>query len=258
MRTLLAAMLLGLMVMPLRAEPLTVFAAASLKNAFDTIGDAFTQDTGVEVVVSYAGTSVLARQIELGAPADIFASANDAWTHYLVQQGALDASSNYVFARNSLVLIAPQNTELNAPVDLASAEDLLAELGEDGRLAVALVDAVPAGIYAREAMENLGLWSVLEPRLAQADNVRAALRLVALGEAPLGIVYASDAQADESVVVAAEIPPSSHSVIRYTASRVAETGMDESTQFLRFLNEPEAQAILRSEDFLPPTGRSTP
>jgi molybdate transport system substrate-binding protein len=256
MRTLAAVFLLALMALPLRAEPLTVFAAASLKNAFDAIGAAFRQETGVDVVVSYAGTSVLARQIEQGAPADVFASANDAWTQYLVDRGGIEPGSTQVIAGNALVLIAPATTAFDAPPDFTSADDLLAILGEDGRLAVALVDAVPAGIYAREAMEHLGLWEVLEPRLAQADNARAALRLVALGEAPLGIVYASDARADGEVSVAAPIPPQSHSVIRYTASRVAHSANSSAEGFLTFLVSPAAQALLVEAGFEPVAERN--
>lgn len=249
MRAVVAVVFLAMMAMPSRAEPLTVFAAASLKNAFDAIGEAFTQETGAEVVFSYAGTSVLARQIEQGAPADVFVSAHPIWVDYLDERGLIDAETSSTFAGNRLVLVAPSTTVIDAPPDLTSADDVLAILGADGRLAVALVDAVPAGIYAREAMESLGIWVALEPRLAQADNVRAALFLVARGEAPLGIVYASDAQADEAVFAAVTLPLHSHSAIRYSASRVAQSRNPFAEPFLTFLIGGEAQEILAQNGF---------
>ncbi len=251
MRAVAALVFLAVMMLPLRAEPLTIFAASSLKNAFDAIGEAFTQETGAEVVFSYAGTSVLARQIEQGAPADVFVSAHPIWINYLDERELIDAETRVTFAGNRLVLVAPSSTVFDAPPDLSSADDLLAILGEDGRLAVALVDAVPAGIYAREAMENLGVWDILQPRLAQSDNVRSALFLVARGEAPIGIVYASDAQVDEAVFAAATFPLDSHSAIRYTASRVAQSDNATADRFLAFLISQEAQQILAENGFSP-------
>ncbi|MBO6676328.1 MAG: molybdate ABC transporter substrate-binding protein [Rhizobiales bacterium] len=255
MRAVAAIVFAAMMVLPLRAEPLTVFAAASLKNAFDAIGEAFTRETGVEVVFSYAGTSVLARQIEQGAPADVFVSAHSIWMDYLDERGLINADTRGTIAGNRLVLIAPQSMMFEMPPDLTSANDLLAILGEDGRLAVALVDAVPAGIYAREAMQNLGVWEVLEPRLAQSDNVRSALFLVARGEAPLGIVYASDAQVDEAVFVAQTFPSDSHSAIQYAASSVAQSDNGAAAPFLAFLVGHDAQQILTENGFSPlPSG----
>lgn len=236
---------------PQPGEPLTVFAASSLKNVFDVIGRVFTLETGVDIVFSYAGTSVLARQIEQGAPADVFASANDDWTDYLLAGDALSPGTTQAFASNTLVLIAPGALSLEEPLELSSADGILEHLGEDGRLAVALVDAVPAGLYARQALEALGLWEVLAPRLAQADNVRATLRLVALGEAPLGIVYASDARADDSVQVVADIPASSHAPIRYTASAVGAQPSQSARDFVAFLVQSQAQFVLLGEGFQP-------
>ncbi len=251
MRIFAAVYLAIVMVLPLRAEPLTVFAAASLKNAFDLIADRFSEETGIDVVISYAGTSVLARQIEQAAPADIFASANVAWTDHLAEGGALEPGSTRVFAGNELVLVAPVSLLFDAPPDLASADDLLAVLGNDGRLAVALIDAVPAGLYAREAMQSLGTWEALEPRLAQTDNVRAALFLVARGEAPLGIVYNSDAEAEPGVYAVARFPSASHSPIRYTASRVAHSDSPPASEFLAYLMGADAQQILEDQGFDP-------
>lgn len=248
---LLVMMALPLVALPLRAEPLTVFAAASLKNAFDEIGAAFTEETGVEIVFSYAGTSVLARQIEQGAPADVFAAANVDWVSYLEARGSLDPASTLPFAANELVLVAPATTAFDALFDLASSDDVLAVLGEDGRLAIALVDAVPAGIYARQALETLGLWDALSPRLAQSDNVRSALFLVARGEAPLGIVYASDALAEPAVQIVARFPASSHAPIIYSASRNANIGMRDTELFLTYLSGDTAQLILLEHGFQP-------
>lgn len=251
MRVLAAVLLVLVMALPARAEPLTIFAAASLKNAFDLIAERFTDQTGVEVVISYAGTSAFARQIEQGAPADVFASANVAWTEYLSAREALDARSTVMFAENELVLVAPGSLLFAVPPNLTSAQDLLAILGDDGRLAVALVNAVPAGLYAREAMQWLGTWEALEPRLAQTDNVRSALLLVARGEAPLGIVYNSDAQAELGVYVAARFPAASHSSIQYTASRVAQSDAPQTEQFLAFLMSADVQSILEEQGFDP-------
>ena len=251
MRVVAAVFLVLAMALPIRAEPLTVFAAASLKNAFDLIAERFTEETGFEVVISYAGTSALARQIEQGAPADIFASANAAWTDHLVARDALDGGSTSTFAGNKLVLVATGSLLFDVPPDLTSAADLLAILGDDGRMAVALVNAVPAGLYAREAMQSLGIWEALQPRLAQTDNVRSALLLVARGEAPLGIVYQSDAEADLSVYVAARFPATSHSAIAYTASRVARSEAPYAAQFLTFLMGADAQGILEEQGFDP-------
>ncbi len=251
MRAVLALLVMGLLLAPARAEPLTIFAAASLKNAFDEIAALFEAQTGAQVVVSYAGTSILARQIERGAPADIFASANDAWTDYLVTRGLADAQSSRSIAGNQLVLVAPQTLAFDVPPDLASATDILALLGDNGRLATALVDAVPAGLYAREALHYLGTWDALAPRLAQTDNVRAAVVLVTRGEAPLGIVYASDAAAEDEVQIAARFGSETHSDIRYTASRVTDSASPLAEAFLAFLLTDQAQSVFAENSFLP-------
>lgn len=246
------------MSLPGQAQTLTVFAAASLKNAFDDIGTAFEAHHDAEIVFSYAGTSLLARQIEQGAPADIFASAHRDWTHYLSARALLDDGSVVTFAGNSLVLIAPVDRTSQSLVALTS-RDILAVLGTDGRLASALVSAVPAGLYAREAMENLSLWEALQPRLAQSDNVRAAMVLVARGEAPLGIVYASDAMAEPRIEIATRFPASSHAPIAYSAARVTASTNPLAEQFLAFLNSNQAQSILADFGFTPsPRDASSP
>lgn len=254
MRTFAAVLMFVAFAGPVQAESLTVFAAASLKNALDDISDLYTVETGQQVVISYAGTSALARQIEQGAPADVFAAANVDWVNYLTERGVLDRASTLAFASNELVLIAPRTTSFDAAPDLASANDVRTALGEDGRLAVALVDAVPGGIYAREAMETLGVWDELEDHLAQSDNVRSALFLVARGEAPLGIVYASDAQADPNVHIVARFPAGSHAPIIYSASQNANVGMRDAESFLTFLVGDAAQSVLADHGFLPVDG----
>ncbi len=240
---------LVLCALPARAEPITVFAAASLKNAFDVIGDAFTEQTGTQVVISYAGTSVLARQIEQGAPADIFASAHPVWMDYLDERSLINTETRATIAGNRLVLIAQQNTQIDARPNLGSANDMLQILGNDGRLAVALVDAVPAGIYGREAMTNLGIWDALLPRLVQTDNVRAALRLVALGEASLGIVYASDAVAEPGVMQLAVFDSERHRPIGYDVALTQYSKHAQALTFMRFLRSPSARDALSSNGF---------
>jgi molybdate transport system substrate-binding protein len=251
MRTLAVIVFLVLTALPLRAEPLTVFAAASLKNVFDAIGEAFTGETGVEVVFSYAGTSVLARQIEQGAPADVFASAHEDWMSYLVAGGLIDETAVTHLASNRIVLIAPQMMTFDTTPDLSSPNDILAILGPEGRIAVAQTNAVPAGIYAREAMESLGIWDALAPRLAQSDNVRGAVFLVARREAPLGIVYQSDAIAEPRVAAIAAIDPAFHSPITYAAAPVAASAHPDAARFVEFLLTPTAEAVLEENGFIP-------
>ncbi|MFN3226857.1 MAG: molybdate ABC transporter substrate-binding protein [Hyphomicrobiales bacterium] len=251
MRTLAVIVFLVLTALPLRAEPLTVFAAASLKNVFDAIGEAFTVETGVEVVFSYAGTSVLARQIEQGAPADVFASAHEDWMSYLVAGGLIDETAVTHLASNRIVLIAPQMMTFDTTPDLSSPDDILAILGPEGRIAVAQTNAVPAGIYAREAMESLGIWDALAPRLAQSDNVRGAVFLVARREAPLGMVYQSDAIAEPRVAAIAAIDPAFHSPITYAAAPVAASAHPDAARFVEFLLTPTAKAVLEENGFIP-------
>jgi len=251
MRAFATVLLLTLMVLPVRAETLTVFAAASLKTVFDSIGEAFTAETGVDVVFSYAGTSVLARQIEQGAPADVFASANQDWMTYLVDGGLIDAQTVTHFASNRIVLVAPATMTFDTTPDLSSPDDIHTILGPEGRIAVAQTDAVPAGIYAREAMETLGIWDALAPRLAQSDNVRAAVFLVAREEAPLGIVYQSDAIAEPRVAAIAAIDPAFHSPIVYAAAPVGEGSHPAAARFVDFLLAPVAEAVMEENGFIP-------
>ncbi len=191
------------------AENVTVFAAASLAGPLDQIAEAWQAETGHSVTFSYAGSSALARQIEAGAPADLVILASEDWMDVLDRAGAIAPATRRVVLTNRLVLIGPAEGE--APVDLA---DLPARIGTD-RLALALTEAVPAGIYARAALIDLGHWDRLAPQVVEADNVRAALRLVAIGAARFGIVYATDVVQEPRVAVLAEIPEDSHPPIRY-------------------------------------------
>lgn len=250
-RALLAATLtLGLPALAGAAE-VTVFAAASLKNALDAAAAVWQADTGNTVVISYGGSPALARQIEQGAPADIFISASKAWMDALSDAALIRPQSRRDLFGNTLVLIAAGSNA--APVDLTPALDLAALLG-DGKLSMALVDAVPAGQYGKEALETLGLWSGVAASVAQSENVRAALALVATGEAPYGIVYGSDAVADDSaddrVSVVGTFPADSHQPIVYPAAVLASSTKPEAAAFLASLTSDAAAAIFAAQGFV--------
>ena len=188
----LLVMLLGAPKPLIAQEQITVFAAASLKNALDDTNTAFTNATGVKVVSSYEASSALARQIEQGAPADVFISADLRWMDYVTERKLIKPDTRMNLLGNRLVLIAPVDSTLgNVAIDQGFD---IAKLAGDGRIAVADVKAVPAGLYAKAALEKLGAWSAAEPKLAQAENVRATLAFVARGETPVGIVYETDAK----------------------------------------------------------------
>lgn len=227
-----------------------VFAAASLKNALDEVAANFEQQTGHEVIVSYAASSVLARQIQLGAPADLFISANEDWMDVLEEQDLIDTDTRVDLLGNELVLIGGADRsdlgEMSPEVDLNTALD-------GGYLAMALVDAVPAGIYGKAALESLGLWKGVQGQIAQTDNVRAALALVAAGAAPLGIVYRSDAQAEDRVRVVAEFPSDLHPSIVYPAA-VTKVGAQDAQVFLTHLQSEVARAIFEKQGFALPNG----
>lgn len=230
---------------PAPAEQITVFAAASLKTALDDITADFTEQTGHAVSISYAGSSLLARQISQGAPADIFISANRAWMDWLDARHAVIPETRREFIGNRLVLIA-HGTE--APSLALTRATLVARLGTD-RIAIALVEAVPAGIYAKAALSHFELWEHLSPQVVQTDNVRAALSLVAAGEAPLGIVYASDAQAEPRVSVLAVFPPESHPDIRYPAAMLEGRASPSARSFIDHLNTATARQVFESQGF---------
>ncbi|MEO1092559.1 MAG: molybdate ABC transporter substrate-binding protein [Pseudomonadota bacterium] len=216
------------------AEPITVLAAASLTDAMQAVGEAYEEATGVEVRFSFASSSTLARQIEAGAPAQIVALADERWLDYLADRRLIEPASRSSPIGNRLVLIAALPWD-NGPLSADHALDVAALLGSNGRLATGDPDHVPAGRYAKEALEHLGQWSSLEPRLARADNVRAALALVERGEAPLGIVYATDAAASDDVTVVATFPPESGTPITYAFALVAGTATPDAEALLAFM-----------------------
>ena len=224
------------------AEPVTVFAAASLKESLDEAAAAYEQATGTPVRVSYAASSALARQIEQGAPAQVFISADLEWMDYLQQRGRVDAASRHELLGNRLVLVAPQDGL--ARVDLARAGSIAAALGA-GRLAVGQTASVPAGKYARAALQSLGQWDGVKTRLAESESVRAALMLVARGEAPLGIVYA---KAEPRVRVAATFPEASHPRIVYPVAALRGSSTD-AADFVRWLSSPAARGIFVRRGF---------
>lgn len=229
------------------ARPLTVFAAASLQESLDAAAQAWEAHGGKHVVLSYAASSTLARQIEQGAQADVFVSADAGWMDYLQDRKLIEPASRFVLVRNTLVLVTATNSTVHA-VDLNSPKSMLAALGR-GRLAVAETAGVPAGRYAKQALEKLGLWPALSTHLAQADNVRAALEFVARGEAPLGIVYLTDARAEPRVRIVAVFPDKTHAPIVYPAARTISADAKVAADFLAFLRAPQAVAIFRRAGF---------
>lgn len=224
--------------LPLRAEaPVTVFAAASLRDALEEIAAAFP----TPLVLAYGGSGTMARQVAAGAPADVVLLANSDWMDWLADQGIAAVDEAQIIARNHLVLIAPFGT---AP--LSQPADLPARLGPTGRLAMGQRDAVPAGSYARDWLTHEGMWEGLQSRLAETDNVRAALVLVARGDTPFGVVYASDAHAEVDVQIVYEVPADTHAPITYPAAALTPAG----AALVSFLTTEQAQAILEDHGFV--------
>ncbi|MEM5467650.1 molybdate ABC transporter substrate-binding protein [Celeribacter marinus] len=228
------------------AADVTVFAASSLKTALDDVARQYEARTGLDVAISYAGSSVLARQIQHGAPADLFVSANADWMDVLEADGLLVAGSRVDLLGNTLVLVAH---DTDAPVSLTDPTALATRLGE-GYLAMALVDAVPAGMYGKAALVSLGLWGSVRGQVAQSDNVRAALALVASGEAPYGIVYATDAQSSDCVHVVAHFPQITHPPIVYPMAEIAGQGGAATQSFREALMGETARATFQSHGFI--------
>ena len=224
-----------------------VFAAVSLANVLGDLDKAYIARSGVPVTSSLAASSILAKQIEAGAPADVFFSADLQWMDYLQQRGLLRPGSRRDIAGNSLVLIAPAGSAVRASI--APGFDLAALLG-GGRLAVADPDSVPAGIYARAALENLGVWNSVAARMVRGENVRAALAYVARGDAPLGIVYRTDALVEPRVRVVGVFPAASHPPIVYPAALTRRAGR-EAARYLAFIASAEARPIFRKWGFEP-------
>jgi molybdate transport system substrate-binding protein len=224
-----------------------VFAAASLKNALDEINAAWKAETGKQAVISYAASSALAKQIEAGAPAEVFISADLDWMAYLAERDLIRRDTEVRLLGNRLVLVAPADSSASAGI--APGFDLAGLLGGDGRLAMANVDAVPAGRYGKEALTSLGVWDSVADRLAQAENVRAALALVSIGEAPLGIVYQTDAAADPAVRIVATFPKDSHAPIIYPAAETAAATSRDAGAFLAFLRSEKAAGLFEAQGF---------
>jgi len=228
-------------------EWITVFAAASLKNALDDVDAAFTKAGGPKVTASYAASSALAKQVEAGAPADIFISADIKWMDYLAGKTLIRPDTRVNLLGNKLVLIAPKDSKL-ADVKIEKGFDI-AKLAGDGRIAVADTKAVPAGLYAKAALTSLGSWAAAEPKLAQAENVRATLAFVARGETPLGIVYETDAKIEPKVKIVGYFPNGSYPPVTYPVAATAASKNAAVGKYLDFLRTPAAKAIFEKYGF---------
>lgn len=232
--------------LPAAADEVVVFAAASLKNALDEIAAGFTEATGDTVTISYAGSNALAKQIIEGAPADLFISANVEWMDAVGDAGLLAEDGRTDLLGNQLVLIAHGKDA--EPVRIGP-DFALGQMLGDGKLAMALVDSVPAGQYGKAALEALGVWDGVQANVAQSDNVRAALALVATGEAPYGIVYATDAAAEDNVTVAGAFPADSYPAIVYPAGILTGAADEADRAFYDALSGSDAGAIFEKHGF---------
>jgi molybdate transport system substrate-binding protein len=222
-----------------------VFAAASLKNALDDINAAWKADNGKEATISYGASPALAKQIESAAPADIFISADLQWMKYLSEKHLIRADSEVNLLGNRMVLIAPKDSKAETTIESNFPLD---ELVGDGRLAMADAKAVPAGRYGKAALEDLGVWAAVEGKLAQTENVRAALKLVATGEASLGIVYRTDANAEPGVKVLGTFPENAHEPIVYPALTASSTN-PAAAELLQYLQSARAKSIFEEHGF---------
>ena len=227
-------------------KSLTVFAAASMKNALDGIDAAYTAKTGIKITASYAASPALAKQIEQGAPADIFASADTDWMDYAIAKKTINEPTRVNLLGNSIVLIAPKDSKIDS-VAIGPSFDLAKFIG-DGKIATADVKSVPVGKYAKAALEKLGAWEAAEPKFAMTENVRAALALVARGEAALGIVYSTDAKVEPGVKIVGTFPTDSHPAIIYPVAATT-TAKAETADYLAFLRSSAAKAIFEKYGF---------
>jgi molybdate transport system substrate-binding protein len=226
-------------------EPVVVFAAASLKNALDAISVAWQRESGQSVNINYAASSTLAKQMEQDAPAQIFISADLDWMDYVEGKGLIKPESRVNLLGNRLVLVAPKD---DAPsIDLKEGTDLAKILG-DGRLAMGNVDAVPAGKYGKAALEKLGIWASVSNKIAQAESVRAALLLVSRGEAPLGVVYQTDAAADPGVKIVGTFPAESHPPIIYPVALTTKANT-AAAAFLDYITSAKAVLVFEAQGF---------
>lgn len=229
------------------AEKINVFAAASLKNALDAVSASWKADSAKETTLTYAASNALAKQIEAGAPADVFVSADLTWMKYLTDKDLIAKGSDVQLLGNEIVLVAPKDSKVDLKIENGFK---LADAVGTGKLAMANVDSVPAGKYGKAALEKLGVWTSVESKVAQSENVRAALKLVDLGEAPLGIVYATDAKADAAVKVVGTFPTDSHAPIIYPAGIVTASKNADAAEFLKYLRSDKAKAIFEAQGFV--------
>lgn len=227
-------------------DGLTIFAAASLKNALDNINTACEADVGEKATISYAASSALAKQIEQGAPADIFISADLDWMAYLSEKNLTKKDSETRLLGNRIVLVAPADS--TATTEIKDGFDLAGLVG-DGKLAMANTDSVPAGKYGKAALEKLGAWTAVEGKVAQSENVRAALALVATGEAPFGIVYQTDAAAEPKVKIVAQFPEDSHAPIIYPAAELSGSKDEDADAFLKCMKSSKAKELFEAQGF---------
>jgi molybdate transport system substrate-binding protein len=223
-----------------------VLAAASLQESLNAVADRWAAKGHPRPVLSFAASSALARQVEAGARADLFISADEQWMDYLAGKKLLKAGTRVSFLTNSLVLVAPVNSGIRLAIRRGFP---LAQALGNGRLAMADPASVPAGKYGKEALTNLGVWSSVSGKIARGENVRAALALVSRGEAPLGIVYATDAKAEHGVKVIGTFPASSHEPITYPVATLGASTHRDAEGFRRFLNSGEGKAIFRNFGF---------
>ncbi|MCK1142637.1 molybdate ABC transporter substrate-binding protein [Providencia stuartii] len=231
------------------AEKITVFAAASLTNAMNEISEQFQKESKIEVVSSYASSSTLARQIEQGAPANLFISADQQWMDYAIDKQLMVENTRYTLLGNELVLIAPKDSKIEK-VDINKQTDWK-KLLDGGRLAVGDPDHVPVGIYAKEALNYLGAWDTVNPMLARTNNVRSGMALVERDEAPLGIVYGSDAVASQKVKVVGIFPADSHKPVEYPMAIVKDQDNKATRDFYEYLKTPAASEVFKRYGFTP-------
>jgi molybdate transport system substrate-binding protein len=229
-----------------QTKDVVVFAAASMKNALDDAAGQWQRETGKKVVVSYAASNTLIKQIEQGAPADIFISADLDWMDYGQQKGLIKPDTRSNLLGNRLVLIAPKDS--NVSTNIQPGFDLAALL-KGGRLAMGNVDAVPAGKYGKASLGKLGVWDSVKDKIAQAETVRAALVLVARGEAPLGIVYQTDVASDPTVKIVGTFPENTHPPIIYPIALTKESTNPDAQAFLNYLRSPAARPAFERQGF---------
>ncbi|RWF55809.1 MAG: molybdate ABC transporter substrate-binding protein [Mesorhizobium sp.] len=242
----LTAMLIAAIPVAHADDRLIVFAAASMKNALDAVNTACEPDVGEAAVISYAASSALAKQIEGGAPADVFISADLDWMKYLSDKKLTKPDTEVKLLGNQIVLVAPKDSSVETRIEKGF--DLAGLIG-DGRLAMGDFKAVPAGKYGKAALELLGVWSSIEGKVAQAENVRAALKLVSSGEAALGIVYATDAHAEPGVKVIGTFPEDSHPPIVYPVAQMADSTDKDAPAFLECLQSAKTGEIFKAQGF---------